>query len=91
MEGSEVLRYMKEYCLDEDVVAVAAIKAMIKFIQEDGGKIRTMQEMRETLIVAQEQMAADKNSIASIRSACELFIRFITLTILDYDDFEECR
>lgn len=92
MAVKNVVKYLNEFCDEEDIVAVAAIKAMMKFMKEDSGGISTMTEMREALMEALDEMASAKKSVFSVRSGCELFVRFITYTSLDFSpDFEECR
>ncbi|CAH1108099.1 unnamed protein product [Psylliodes chrysocephalus] len=75
---------------DEDVsVGVAAIRSLMEVIKFSNSE--TVQELEANLKEAIEAMKNTNYTVAAINSACELFIRFITLAALDTRDFEKCK
>ncbi|KAL5017493.1 hypothetical protein ScPMuIL_007082 [Solemya velum] len=70
-------------------VAVAAIKTLLHFLEVN--KFETLSEMRACLKETISVLTKTDNSVTSISSGCELFLRFITLTSLDHPNFEECQ
>ena len=67
---------------DNDISpAVAAIKTLLEYIRlNDFG---TVAELREKLIKAIDTLTKTDTSAISVKSRCEMLIRFITLTALD--------
>jgi len=80
-------------CLQVDPnvsVALAAIQTLMELIKVS--KAVTLAELRHNLKTAIEELTVNaEQSVTSISSGCELFLRFITLTALDHTDFEECK
>lgn len=78
-----------EFCkADADKTeAIVAIELLISVIKQ--GDIRTVQELTDLINNAVKQMRQTDKSNSSVKSACELFQRFITLAVLDtVGDFE---
>ncbi|KAH3876703.1 translation initiation factor eIF-2B subunit alpha-like isoform X2 [Dreissena polymorpha] len=69
--------------------AVAAIKTLLHFIENN--HLETLAELRAILKDAINTLMGTDSSVTSISSGCELFLRFITLTSLDYTDFKKCQ
>jgi translation initiation factor eIF-2B subunit alpha len=67
---------------DHDISpAVAAIKTLLEYIRlNDFG---TVAELREKLIKAIDTLTKTDTSAISVKSGCEMLLRFITLTALD--------
>lgn len=61
--------------------AVCAIKVLLEYIKHE--TFGTITELREKVIRAIEVLMQTENSAISIKSGCELLLRFITLTALD--------
>ncbi|CAG9864122.1 unnamed protein product [Phyllotreta striolata] len=75
---------------DEDIsVGVAAIRSLMEIIKYS--KSETVQELEANLKEAIQAMKNTNFTVAAINSACELFIRFITLAALDTREFEKCK
>ena len=68
------------------VVAICTLRDVIK-----ASKVGTVQELHKVLQDTQSDILGTDTAVASVRSACELFLRFITLTALDHTDFGECK
>ncbi|NXS94094.1 EI2BA factor, partial [Jacana jacana] len=74
---------------DPDVAsAVAAIRALLGFLKQDRGE--TIQGLRSSLLAAINTLCQDDSSVA-VSSAGELFLRFISLTSLEYSDYSKCK
>lgn len=80
-----------KHCLadEENSVAVAAIKTLLHLIK--CSKAGTLAELRDEIGIAKKALTGMKQSVVSIASGCDLFVRFITLTSLDQTDFNECK
>ena len=61
--------------------AVAAIKTLLHYIKHN--TFGTVTELREKLINAIDTLTKTDSSAISIKSGCEMLLRFITLTALD--------
>ncbi|KAH1180557.1 hypothetical protein KIL84_009393 [Mauremys mutica] len=74
---------------DPDVAsAVAAIRALLEFLKRDKGE--TIQGLRANLKNAIETLSGVDSSVA-VSSGGELFLRFISLTSLEYSDYSKCK
>ncbi|NWI25236.1 EI2BA factor, partial [Sula dactylatra] len=74
---------------DPDVAsAVAAIRALLGFLKQDRGE--TIQGLRSSLLAAINTLSRVDSSVA-VSSAGELFLRFISLTSLEYSDYSKCK
>ncbi|NXT50193.1 EI2BA factor, partial [Pluvianellus socialis] len=74
---------------DPDVAsAVAAIRALLGFLKRDRGE--TIQGLRSSLLAAINTLSRVDSSVA-VSSAGELFLRFISLTSLEYSDYSKCK
>ncbi|NXK51467.1 EI2BA factor, partial [Chauna torquata] len=74
---------------DPDVAsAVAAIRALLGFLKRDRGE--TIQGLRSSLLAAIETLSRVDSSVA-VSSGGELFLRFISLTSLEYSDYSKCK
>ncbi|XP_064454607.1 translation initiation factor eIF2B subunit alpha-like [Ornithodoros turicata] len=68
--------------------AVTALRVLLEFLEKDTSK--TINGLIEELKSAADAMVAAKQAVICVRSACELFLRFVTLIKLD-DDIDECK
>ncbi|NXQ89472.1 EI2BA factor, partial [Nyctibius grandis] len=74
---------------DPDVAsAVAAIRALLGFLKQDRGE--TIQGLRSSLLAAIDTLSRVDSSVA-VSSGGELFLRFISLTSLEYSDYSKCK
>uniref|UniRef100_A0A8C3TDV7 Translation initiation factor eIF2B subunit alpha n=1 Tax=Chelydra serpentina TaxID=8475 RepID=A0A8C3TDV7_CHESE len=74
---------------DPDVAsAVAAIRTLLEFLKRDKGE--TIQGLRVNLKNAIETLSGVDSSVA-VSSGGELFLRFISLTSLEYSDYSKCK
>ncbi|XP_031448524.1 translation initiation factor eIF-2B subunit alpha [Phasianus colchicus] len=74
---------------DPDVAsAVAAIRALLGFLRQDRGE--TIQGLRSSLRDAIDTLSRVDSSVA-VNSGGELFLRFISLTSLEYSDYSKCK
>ncbi|NXC17783.1 EI2BA factor, partial [Corythaeola cristata] len=74
---------------DPDVAsAVAAIRALLGFLKRDRGE--TIQGLRSSLLDAIDTLSRVDSSVA-VSSGGELFLRFISLTSLEYSDYSKCK
>ncbi|NXW95675.1 EI2BA factor, partial [Alopecoenas beccarii] len=74
---------------DPDVAsAVAAIRALLGFLKQDRGE--TIQGLRSSLRAAIDTLSRVDSSVA-VSSGGELFLRFISLTSLEYSDYSKCK
>ncbi|WAR03026.1 EI2BA-like protein [Mya arenaria] len=69
--------------------AVAAIKTLLHFIENN--RLETLAGLRAILKDAINTLTQTDSSVTSISSGCELFLRFITLTSLEDNDFQKCQ
>lgn len=79
----ELARYFNDLLIKDESLspAVAAIKALLEYIKEHS--FGTVAELREKVIKAIDILTKTDSSPISIKSGCELLLRFITLTALD--------
>ncbi|NXA96705.1 EI2BA factor, partial [Melanocharis versteri] len=68
--------------------AVAAIRALLGFLKQDRGE--TIQGLRNSLRDAIDTLSRVDSSVA-VSSGGELFLRFISLTSLEYSDYSKCK
>ncbi|NWU65682.1 EI2BA factor, partial [Pterocles burchelli] len=74
---------------DPDVAsAVAAIRVLLGFLKQDRGE--TIQGLRSSLLAAIDTLSRVDSSVA-VSSGGELFLRFISLTSLEYSDYSKCK
>ncbi|KGL82409.1 Translation initiation factor eIF-2B subunit alpha, partial [Tinamus guttatus] len=74
---------------DPDVAsAVAAIRVLLGFLKQDRGE--TIQGLRKSLRSAIDTLSRVDSSVA-VSSGGELFLRFISLTSLEYSDYSKCK
>ncbi|NXV77353.1 EI2BA factor, partial [Atlantisia rogersi] len=74
---------------DPDVAsAVAAIRVLLGFLKQDRGE--TIQGLRSSLLDAIDTLSGVDSSVA-VSSGGELFLRFISLTSLEYSDYSKCK
>ncbi|XP_027709272.1 translation initiation factor eIF-2B subunit alpha isoform X2 [Vombatus ursinus] len=90
MDDEDLIKYfnsqMKE---DPDVAsAVAAIRTLLEFLKRDKGE--TIQGLRANLKNAIQILCSVDSSVA-VSSGGELFLRFISLTSLEYSDYLKCK
>ncbi|RNA40393.1 translation initiation factor eIF-2B subunit alpha [Brachionus plicatilis] len=72
--------------------AVAAIKTLLEYIRLQS--FSTVVELRESVINAIDVLTRTDSSAISVRSGCEMLLRFITLTALDAgldSGMEKCK
>ncbi|NWX97211.1 EI2BA factor, partial [Nothoprocta ornata] len=74
---------------DPDVAsAVVAIRVLLGFLKQDRGE--TIQGLRKSLRSAIDTLSHVDSSVA-VSSGGELFLRFISLTSLEYSDYSKCK
>ncbi|NXW24822.1 EI2BA factor, partial [Circaetus pectoralis] len=74
---------------DPDVAsAVVAIRVLLGFLKQDRGE--TIQGLRSSLLAAIDTLSRVDSSVA-VSSGGELFLRFISLTSLEYSDYSKCK
>ena len=61
--------------------AVAAIKTLLEYIKQIS--FGTVSELREKVIGAIDELTKTDSSVISVKSGCELLLRFMTLTASD--------
>ena len=67
---------------DNDISpSVAAIKTLLEYIKQHS--FGTVSELRERVVNAIDTLTKTDSSAISIKSGCEMLLRFITLTALD--------
>ncbi|CAF1527131.1 unnamed protein product, partial [Didymodactylos carnosus] len=70
-------------------VAIAAIRTLLEVIKRSNAG--TMSELSTQLKYCQQLLLTQTDSsIPSVKSGCELFLRFITLAKFDTFDIDEC-
>lgn len=79
----ELSRYFNDILLKDQEIspAVAAIKTLLEYIKQN--QFGTVAELREKLIKAIDILTKTDTSAISVKSGCEMLLRFITLTALD--------
>ncbi|XP_051684841.1 translation initiation factor eIF2B subunit alpha isoform X1 [Oryctolagus cuniculus] len=90
MDNKELIQYFKSQMRgDPDMAsAVAAIRTLLEFLKRDTGE--TIQGLRANLTSAIETLCGVDSSVA-VSSGGELFLRFISLTSLEYSDYSKCK
>ena len=68
--------------------AEAAIRTLLEYLRRDTGE--TIQGLRANLTSAIETLCGMDSSMA-VSSGVELFLRFISLTSLEYSDYSKCK
>jgi translation initiation factor 2B subunit (eIF-2B alpha/beta/delta family) len=83
MQDSQLSEYFDRVLATEQELspAVAAIKTLLAFIEQQA--FGTVAEMRERVVKAIDTLTKTDSSAISIKSGCEMLLRFITLTALD--------
>ena len=76
-------RYFNEILSSDAEIspAVAAIKTLLSYIEKIS--FGTVSELREKVIEAINQLTKTDSSVISVKSGCELLLRFMTLTASD--------
>ncbi|XP_048834055.1 translation initiation factor eIF-2B subunit alpha [Brienomyrus brachyistius] len=90
MDEGELVEYFRtQMRQDPDVAsAVAAIRTLLEFLKRD--KAETLLGLRENLTQAIDRLAGVDSSVA-VSSGGELFLRFISLTSLEYSELSQCK
>ncbi|XP_057600345.1 translation initiation factor eIF-2B subunit alpha isoform X2 [Hippopotamus amphibius kiboko] len=90
MDDKELIEYFKSQMKkDPDMAsAVAAIRTLLEYLRRDKGE--TLQGLRANLTSAIETLCGVDSSVA-VSSGGELFLRFISLTSLEYSDYSKCK
>ncbi|KAK2102864.1 Translation initiation factor [Saguinus oedipus] len=86
MDNMELIEYFKSQMKEDPDMAsaVAAIRTLLEFLKRDKGE--TIQGLRANLTSAIETLCGVDSSVA-VSSGGELFLRFISLTSLEYSNF----
>jgi len=69
--------------------AFAALTVLLEFLNQDDSK--TVQGLSANIRTVVDALMRVDSVVTSVKSASELFLRFITLTSLDHSDFKECK
>ncbi|XP_023372603.1 translation initiation factor eIF-2B subunit alpha isoform X1 [Otolemur garnettii] len=90
MDDKELIEYFKSQMKEDPGMAsaVAAIRTLLEFLKRDKGE--TIQGLRANLTSAIETLCGVDSSVA-VSSGGELFLRFISLTSLEYSDYSKCK
>ncbi|XP_012372409.1 translation initiation factor eIF-2B subunit alpha-like [Octodon degus] len=90
MDENELIEYFKSQMKeDPDMVsALAAIWTLLEFLKRDKGE--TIQGLRANLTNAIEMLCGAYSWVA-MSSSGELFLRFISLTSLEFSDYSKCK
>ncbi|ELW65480.1 Translation initiation factor eIF-2B subunit alpha [Tupaia chinensis] len=88
--GEELIEYFKSQMKEDPDMAsaVAAIRTLLEFLKRDKGE--TIQGLRANLTSAIETLCGVDSSVA-VSSGGKLFLRFISLTSLEYSDYSKCK
>ncbi|KFO23513.1 Translation initiation factor eIF-2B subunit alpha [Fukomys damarensis] len=86
----QLIEYFKSQMKEDPDMAsaVAAIRTLLEFLKRDKGE--TIQGLRANLTNAIETLCGVDSSVA-VSSGGELFLRFISLTSLEYSDYSKCK
>ncbi|XP_008687021.1 translation initiation factor eIF-2B subunit alpha [Ursus maritimus] len=90
MDSNELIEYFKSQMKEnpDKASAVAAIGTLLEFLKRDQGE--TIQGLRANLTRAIETLCEVDSSVA-VSSGGKLFLRFISLTSLEYSDYSKCK
>ncbi|XP_049625211.1 translation initiation factor eIF-2B subunit alpha [Suncus etruscus] len=90
MEAPELISYFKSQMKEDSDIAsaVAAIRTLLEYLKRDKGE--TLQGLRANLKNAIATLSSVDSSVA-VSSGGELFLRFISLTSLEYSDYSKCK
>uniref|UniRef100_A0A8C6F972 Translation initiation factor eIF2B subunit alpha n=1 Tax=Monodon monoceros TaxID=40151 RepID=A0A8C6F972_MONMO len=90
MDDKELIEYFKSQMKEDPDMAsaVAAIRTLLEYLRRDKGE--TLQGLRANLTSAIETLCGVDSSVA-VSSGGELFLRFISLTSLEYSDYSKCK
>ncbi|EPY85816.1 translation initiation factor eIF-2B subunit alpha [Camelus ferus] len=90
MDSKELIEYFKSQMKEDPDMAsaVAAIRTLLEYLRRDKGE--TIQGLRANLTSAIETLCGVDSSVA-VSSGGELFLRFISLTSLEYSDYSKCK
>lgn len=88
---TRVVEAFERFLLDqpEESVALAAISALIVGVLES--TCNTIMGLQVELKAAVDALCARPQSSIALAAACEVFNRYVTLTISDISDFEQCK
>uniref|UniRef100_A0A8D2C4W9 Translation initiation factor eIF2B subunit alpha n=1 Tax=Sus scrofa TaxID=9823 RepID=A0A8D2C4W9_PIG len=86
----DLIEYFKSQMKEDPDMAsaVAAIRTLLEYLKRDKGE--TIQGLRANLTSAIETLCGVDSSVA-VSSGGELFLRFISLTSLEYSDYSKCK
>ncbi len=81
----DVSEYFNELLRQDTEIspAVAAIQTLLEYIKKPS--FGTVTELREKLIQAIDVLTKTDSSVISVKSGCELLLRFMTLTASDVE------
>ena len=79
----DLTEYFNQILIKDDDISpsVAAIKTLLEYIKQHS--FGTVSELREKVVNAIDTLTKTDSSAISIKSGCEMLLRFITLTALD--------
>lgn len=91
MDNESAVKYFKNILNDQPDVspAIAALIVLLDFMSKDTSE--TIQGLDSNIKSVVAALNGVDCSVTSVKSACELFMRFITLASLDHSDFKECK
>ncbi|XP_054718649.1 translation initiation factor eIF-2B subunit alpha-like [Uloborus diversus] len=91
MDNESAVASFKNILNDQPEVspAIAALTVLLDFMSKDTSE--TIQGLDSNIKAVVEALNGVDCSVTSVKSACELFMRFITLASLDHSDFKECK
>ncbi|GBM71308.1 Translation initiation factor eIF-2B subunit alpha [Araneus ventricosus] len=91
MDNERAVEKFKNMLADDPDLspAVAALQVLMDFMNQDTSE--TIQGLEKSIKSLVEALNTVNFSVTSVKSACELFMRFITLASLDHSDIKECK
>ncbi|CAL1300004.1 unnamed protein product [Larinioides sclopetarius] len=91
MDNERAVEKFKNMLADDPDLspAVAALQVLMDFMNQDTSE--TIQGLEKSIKSLVEALNTVDFSVTSVKSACELFMRFITLASLDHSDIKECK
>ncbi|GIY06427.1 translation initiation factor eIF-2B subunit alpha [Caerostris extrusa] len=91
MDNDEAVENFKKLLAEQPDLspAVAALRILMDFMTVDTSE--TIQGLEKNIKSLVEALNTVDCSVTSVKSACELFMRFITLASLDHSDIKECK
>ncbi|XP_065055540.1 translation initiation factor eIF2B subunit alpha-like [Rhopilema esculentum] len=91
MDAQESLQFFQKCVADdpEISVTVAAIRTLLEVLKKT--EAETLAGLRDNIQNVVSRLTTIEDSVTSVSSGCELFLRFVTLASLDQSDFKECK